>query len=47
MDVKIDNHAITPRNGKTVELNALWYNALKIMADLQKNMRTSNCVENI
>ncbi|MFR1647696.1 MAG: amylo-alpha-1,6-glucosidase [Clostridia bacterium] len=32
MDVKIDNHAITPRNGKTVELNALWYNALKIMA---------------
>lgn len=29
MDVKIDNHAITPRNGKTVELNALWYNALK------------------
>ena len=34
MDVKIDNHAITPRNGKTVELNALWYNALKIMARL-------------
>lgn len=34
MDVKIDNHAITPRNGKTVELNALWYNALKIMAKL-------------
>ena len=32
MDVKIDNHAVTPRNGKTVELNALWYNALKIMA---------------
>ena len=34
MDVKIDNHAITPRSGKTVELNALWYNALKIMARL-------------
>ena len=34
MDVKIDNKAITPRNGKTVELNALWYNALKIMARL-------------
>ena len=32
MDVKIDGHAVTPRNGKTVELNALWYNALKIMA---------------
>lgn len=34
MDAKIDNHAVTPRNGKTVELNALWYNALKIMAGL-------------
>ena len=34
MDVKIDNHAVTPRNGKTVELNSLWYNALKIMARL-------------
>ena len=34
MDVKVDGKAITPRNGKTVELNALWYNALKIMARL-------------
>lgn len=34
MDAKIDNMAVTPRNGKTVELNALWYNALKIMAQL-------------
>ena len=34
MDVKIDGRAVTPRNGKTVELNALWYNALKIMARL-------------
>ena len=34
MDVKIDNKAVTPRNGKTVELNALWFNALKIMARL-------------
>lgn len=34
MDVKIDGQAVTPRNGKTVELNALWYNALKIMARL-------------
>ena len=34
MDVKFDNKAVTPRNGKTVELNALWFNALKIMARL-------------
>ncbi|MGN1326580.1 MAG: amylo-alpha-1,6-glucosidase [Clostridia bacterium] len=32
MDAKINNKAVTPRNGKTVELNALWYNALKVMA---------------
>ena len=30
MDVKIGNETITPRNGKAVEINALWYNALKI-----------------
>lgn len=36
MDAKIDGNAVTPRNGKTVELNALWYNALKIMAWLSE-----------
>ena len=30
MDVKVDGKTITPRNGKAVEINALWYNALKI-----------------
>lgn len=34
MDAKADGKAVTPRNGKTVELNALWFNALKIMARL-------------
>lgn len=34
MDAKYENHCFTPRNGKTVELNALWYNALMIMAEL-------------
>lgn len=34
MDVKINGKAATPRNGKTVELNALWYNALEIMFEL-------------
>lgn len=34
MDVKIGDKAITPRNGKNVELNALWYNALEIMGKL-------------
>ncbi len=34
MDVKYDGYAITPRNGKTVEINALWYNALMTMDEL-------------
>ena len=36
MDVKFDGKAITPRNGKAVEVNSLWYNANKIMEELCK-----------
>ena len=31
MDAKIGNYVVTPRNGKAVEINALWYNALRIL----------------
>lgn len=34
MDVKIDNHYPTPRNNKAVEIQALWYNSLRIMSNL-------------
>ena len=34
MDAKYAGIAVTPRNGKAIEINALWYNALKIMAEL-------------
>lgn len=34
MDAKVGNFAVTPRNGKAVELNSLWFNALKVVADL-------------
>ncbi len=34
MDAKVGERVITPRTGKAVEINALWYNALCIMADL-------------
>ena len=34
MDAKVGDHVITPRIGKPVEINALWYNALCIMAKL-------------
>ncbi len=34
MDAKIGDEVITPRYGKPVEINALWYNALRIMAQV-------------
>ncbi|MCI0710908.1 MAG: amylo-alpha-1,6-glucosidase [Chloroflexi bacterium] len=33
MDVKIRDWVVTPRTGKAVEINALWYNAQCIMAE--------------
>ena len=36
MDAKYGEMAFTPRCGKVVEINALWYNALKIMEQLTK-----------
>lgn len=32
MDAKVEDWVVTPRMGKAVELNALWYNALRCMA---------------
>ncbi|HPB31820.1 MAG TPA: amylo-alpha-1,6-glucosidase [Candidatus Sumerlaeota bacterium] len=32
MDAKVDDIVVTPRMGKNVEINALWYHALKIAA---------------
>jgi predicted glycogen debranching enzyme len=34
MDAKIGDKVITPRTGKPVEIQALWYNALRIMKSL-------------
>jgi predicted glycogen debranching enzyme len=31
MDAKVDDWVVTPRRGKAVEINALWYNALRIL----------------
>lgn len=44
MDAKIGNIVVTPKNGKAIEINALWYNALKIMesfANLYKEKELS------
>ncbi len=34
MDARVDGREVTPRTGKPVEVNALWYNALVAMAAL-------------
>jgi predicted glycogen debranching enzyme len=34
MDAKVGDWVVTPRDGKPVEIQALWYNALRILADL-------------
>jgi predicted glycogen debranching enzyme len=33
MDAKAGDWVVTPRRGKAVEINALWYNALRLMSD--------------
>lgn len=39
MDAKYNGIPATPRNGKAVEINALWYNSLMIMIDLTKKIK--------
>ncbi|EAR10437.1 amylo-alpha-1,6-glucosidase [Reinekea blandensis] len=39
MDVKFDGYAVTPRYGKAVEINALWYNALNFLADCAEHFQ--------
>jgi predicted glycogen debranching enzyme len=34
MDAKVGDRVITPRHGKPVEIQALWYNALRVMENL-------------
>lgn len=36
MDVRVGEWVVTPRHGKPVEINALWYNALKVMEKLSE-----------
>lgn len=37
MDAKVDDWVVTPRRGKAVEINALWYNALCLMENWVNN----------
>jgi len=38
MDVKVDGYVPTPRQGKPVEINALWLNALLMLAELEERI---------
>lgn len=41
MDAKIGDWVVTPRTGKPVEIQALWYNALRIAQDLARRFGDS------
>jgi len=51
MDAKAGGAPVTPRRGKAVEINALWYNALKIMSvfsarfGMKENLRYGDMAE--
>ena len=38
MDAKVGDWVVTPRRGKPVEIQALWYNALRVMEDLARRL---------
>lgn len=42
MDVRVNDIVVTPRHGKPVEINALWYNALKIMGCLEQKFENQS-----
>jgi predicted glycogen debranching enzyme len=39
MDAKVGDYVVTPRIGKPIEVNALWYNALSSMAEFATRLR--------
>jgi predicted glycogen debranching enzyme len=41
MDARIGDWVVTPRNGKAVEIQALWYNALRTMSDIAQQIGNS------
>jgi len=46
MDVSIGGKPVTPREGKAVEIQALWYNALRIMELLSSKFNRPNDAQN-
>jgi predicted glycogen debranching enzyme len=46
MDAKIGDWVVTPRHGKPVEIQALWYNALRVMEHLAGKFNDENAAKN-
>ncbi len=42
MDAKVGDWVVTPRTGKAVEINALWYNALRALGDFARGLGRSS-----
>jgi predicted glycogen debranching enzyme len=47
MDAKVGDHVVTPRVGKPVEINALWFNTLQIASDWASRLGDSQCSEEL
>ncbi|MEY2483146.1 MAG: hypothetical protein QOK24_1674 [Verrucomicrobiota bacterium] len=45
MDAKMGDWVVTPRRGKAVEINALWYNALELLAGWLRDVGDSSAAE--
>ncbi|MFB6285833.1 MAG: amylo-alpha-1,6-glucosidase [Candidatus Bipolaricaulia bacterium] len=41
MDAKVGDWVVTPRRGKPVEINALWYHGLRVLADFARDLGRS------
>ena len=47
MDAKVDDWVVTPRRGKAVEINGLWYNALRLLESWLRQERGEAAAEPI
>ncbi|MCI0539567.1 MAG: amylo-alpha-1,6-glucosidase, partial [Verrucomicrobiales bacterium] len=47
MDAKVEDWVVTPRRGKAVEINALWYNALRLLEGWLREEQQENVAQRI
>jgi glycogen debranching enzyme len=47
MDAKVDGWVVTPRRGKAVEINALWYNALRLLQGWLSDIRGNGAAQRV